>query len=44
MNTSLTAKFTEHDLRDKVASDMELGHAALLLGHSNTSITERIYR
>lgn len=43
-NTSLKVKFTEHDLRAKVASDAELDHAKSLLGHSNSLTTERVYR
>ena len=42
--TKLTERFTEHDLRAKVASDLEVGHAGQLLGHANEEITERIYR
>jgi integrase len=42
--TSVTDRFTEHDLRAKVASDTESEHARQLLGHSNIEITERIYR
>ncbi|MCH8845168.1 MAG: hypothetical protein IIC11_00310 [Proteobacteria bacterium] len=42
--TKLTERFTEHDLRAKVASDLEVGHARQLLGHANEEITERIYR
>ena len=42
--TSLVEKFTEHDLRAKVASDTTIGHAQSLLGHSSNEITERIYR
>jgi len=42
--TSVTERFTEHDLRAKVASDTESEHARQLLGHSNIEITERIYR
>ena len=43
-NTSLKAKFTEHDLRAKVASDVEIGHAQALLGHSSSIMTDRVYR
>jgi integrase len=43
-DTALKAKFTEHDLRAKVASDIEINHAKVLLGHSNSEITERVYR
>ena len=42
--TKLEDRFTEHDLRAKVASDIELEHAKLLLGHTNTDITNKVYR
>ena len=42
--TDLKERFTEHDLRAKVASDIEHEHALQLLGHSNIEITERVYR
>ena len=42
--TIVTERFTEHDLRAKVASDTESEHARQLLGHANSEITERIYR
>jgi len=42
--TKLTERFTEHDLRAKVASDLELLHASKLLGHSTQVITNRVYR
>ena len=42
--TQLTERFTEHDLRAKVASDTDLSHASLMLGHSQQETTERIYR
>jgi len=42
--TELEERFTEHDLRAKVASDNELDHAQQLLGHSSASMTERVYR
>lgn len=42
--TKLEERFTEHDLRAKVASDTESEHARLLLGHSNILTTEKIYR
>jgi integrase len=42
--TNLANRFTEHDLRAKVASDTELPHATLLLGHSNSDFTNRVYR
>ena len=44
IKTKLKERFTEHDLRAKVASDIESKHARRLLGHSNIEITERIYR
>ncbi len=43
-STKLKIRFTEHDLRAKVASDSNLSHAQALLGHSSSSTTERIYR
>lgn len=43
-STKLRLKFTEHDLRAKVASDVALDHAQLLLGHTSPATTERIYR
>ena len=42
--TKLKNRFTEHDLRAKVASDIKLEHAQLLLGHTSSATTERIYR
>ena len=42
--TKLKEKFTEHDLRAKVASDTEINHAQQLLGHSSAEVTERVYR
>ena len=42
--TKLKERFTEHDLRAKVASDINTEHARQLLGHASTEITERIYR
>ncbi|MFT5350253.1 MAG: integrase [Gammaproteobacteria bacterium] len=42
--TELKERFTEHDLRAKVASDTESEHARQLLGHTTAEITERIYR
>ena len=42
--TKLKVRFTEHDLRAKVASDTGSEHARQLLGHANIEITERIYR
>jgi len=43
-NTSLTTKFTEHDLRAKVASDVSIDHAQALLGHTSSELTDRVYR
>jgi integrase len=43
-STLLVDKFTEHDLRAKVASDVTIDHAQALLGHSNAEVTDRIYR
>lgn len=37
-------RFTEHDLRAKVASDVDLERAQELLGHANSRTTERVYR
>jgi integrase len=43
--TKVTERFTEHDLRAKVASDAEtLEHARALLAHSDSRTTDRIYR
>lgn len=42
--TALEAKFTEHDLRAKVASNTDVAHAQNLLGHSSPSTTERVFR
>jgi len=42
--TKLTERFTEHDLRAKVASDLSSEHAQMLLGHTTQEITNRIYR
>lgn len=42
--TKLTERFTEHDLRAKVASDNDINRAQQLLGHSSPEITNRIYR
>lgn len=42
--TSVSERFTEHDLRAKVASDTNLAQATLLLGHSSAQITQRVYR
>lgn len=38
-------RFTEHDLRAKVASDAEsLEHAKALLAHADSRLTQRVYR
>jgi integrase len=42
--TGLKERFTEHDLRAKVASDNNLDRAQQLLGHSSSAITDRVYR
>ncbi|WP_235837940.1 tyrosine-type recombinase/integrase [Chitinasiproducens palmae] len=43
--TSVTDRFTEHDLRAKCASDAQtLEHARTLLAHADGRITERVYR
>ncbi|MCK4743622.1 MAG: hypothetical protein KAT25_07360 [Sulfuriflexus sp.] len=42
--TALIERFTEHDLRAKVASDTEANHAQKLLGHASAEITKKIYR
>ena len=42
--TKVTERFTEHDLRAKVASDTSIEHAQKLLGHSSPEITNRVYR
>jgi integrase len=42
--TALINRFTEHDLRAKVASDTESEHARQLLGHATQEITDRVYR
>ncbi|MBO6594598.1 MAG: hypothetical protein JJ952_02070 [Pseudomonadales bacterium] len=36
--------FTDHDIRAKVASDVELQHAQQLLDHADPAITDRVYR
>lgn len=43
-DTNLIERFTEHDLRAKVASDTNIEHAQQLLGHATSEITNRIYR
>ena len=43
--TEITERFTEHDLRAKVASDAEsLERAKQLMTHSDAKMTERVYR
>jgi len=43
--TKLRARFTEHDLRAKCASDAEtLSHAQTLLAHADSRLTARVYR
>lgn len=43
--TTMTERFTEHDLRAKCASDAEtLEHARALLSHADSQITQRVYR
>lgn len=43
--TKVTERFTEHDIRAKVASDAEnVEHARALLSHTDSRITERAYR
>lgn len=37
-------RFTEHDLRAKVASDATPEHAQQLMDHSNSEMTEKVYR
>ncbi len=44
IETNVTERFTEHDLRAKVASDTEIEHARQLLGHSSSEITNKVYR
>jgi len=43
-DTGLKERFTEHDLRAKVASDNNLERAQELLGHSSPVMTNRVYR
>lgn len=43
--TEVKERFTEHDLRAKCASDAKSAeHARMLLAHSSTALTQRIYR
>ena len=45
LNTDLTERFQERDLRAKTASDVESAeHAAKLLQHHSTATTNRVYR
>ncbi|MBL4864910.1 MAG: tyrosine-type recombinase/integrase [Pseudomonadales bacterium] len=45
MKTKLEKRFTAHDLRAKAASDADnLEIAQVLLGHSDSSITRKVYR
>lgn len=44
IKTNLGEKFTEHDLRAKVASEIDLEHARMLLGHQSIKTTEDVYR
>lgn len=44
-DTKVTARFTEHDLRAKCASDApSLEHARMLLSHADARTTQRVYR
>jgi integrase len=43
-SSNLVDRFTEHDLRAKVASDTSADHAKELMGHSDSKITDRVYR
>jgi integrase len=43
-NSALKERFTEHDLRAKVASETGSEHAKKMLGHSSSEITDRVYR
>ncbi|MDR1228819.1 MAG: tyrosine-type recombinase/integrase [Azoarcus sp.] len=38
------SEFQFRDIRPKAASDTDLAHASALLGHTGTTITERVYR
>ena len=40
----LLERFQERDIRKKTASDVELEHAQLLLGHESVKTTIRNYR
>jgi integrase len=43
--TKVEARFTEHALRAKCASDAEtLEHARALLAHADSRLTDRVYR
>ena len=46
-DTELAARIREfqfRDIRPKAASEMDLGHASKLLGHTEHEITEKVYR
>ncbi|MHB0991669.1 MAG: tyrosine-type recombinase/integrase [Burkholderiales bacterium] len=44
-DTKVTERFTEHDIRAKCASDADsLEHARQLLAHTDSRMTERVYR
>jgi integrase len=44
-DTGIEERFTEHDLRGKVGSDVaSIERAAELLGHASKEITKRHYR
>jgi integrase len=36
------ARFTEHDLRAKAASDTDIGHTQQLMDHASSEITEKV--
>lgn len=42
--TKLKERFTEHDLRAKAASDTDVKHATVLLGHHSSEFTNRVYK
>jgi integrase len=43
--TNLEERFTEHDLRAKVASDSkDSEQARKRMGHTSSAVTERVYR
>jgi hypothetical protein len=44
-DTKIAERFTEHDLRGKVGSDLaSIGRATDLLGHASREFTKRHYR